>query len=140
MSSSNIQEAPKVIGDFSMLLNVNNVSDLYAWQVAITYNSSQIKVLEITSGGFVGGDFPFFVSSTDSFENLLLIGGCLRGDVAGVDGSGVLATITFGCYTEDYVMPYITFDQLFGTMLLNSKGEEIPIDESTLTLTMLEKP
>jgi len=59
-SLPNIQEAPKVIGDFSMFLNVNNISDLYAWQVAIIYNSSQIKVLEITSGGFVGGDFPLF--------------------------------------------------------------------------------
>ena len=83
--------------------------------------------------------FPF-ISSMDGFESLLLIGGCLRGDVDGVDGSGILATITFGYYTEDYVMPSIAFDQLFGTMLLNSKGEEIPIDESTLTLTVLEEP
>jgi len=37
-------------------------------------------------------------------------------------------------------MPSIAFDQLFGTMPLNSKGEEIPIDESTLTLTVLEEP
>jgi len=39
-SSPNIQEAPKIIGDSSMFLDVNNISDLYAWQVAITYNSS----------------------------------------------------------------------------------------------------
>jgi len=31
--------------------------------------------------------FPF-ISSMDGFESLLLIGGCLRGDVDGVDGSG----------------------------------------------------
>jgi len=42
-SSPNIQEVPKVIGDFSMFLNVNNISDFYAWQVAITYNSVKLK-------------------------------------------------------------------------------------------------
>jgi hypothetical protein len=138
--SPSIQEAPKVIGDFTMVLKVNNVSDLYGWQVAIVYNSSQMKVLKITSGGFVGDDFPLFVNSTDSFENLLLIAGSLLGDVGGKNGSGILATITFAYYTEDYVIPYIAFDQAFETILLNSKVEAIPIDESTLTLTVLNEP
>jgi hypothetical protein len=131
---------PEVIGNFTMVLKVNDVADLYAWQVGIAYNSSQMRVLEITSGGFVGDSFPFFVNSTDSIKNLLLIGASLCGDVAGKNGSGTLATITFGYYTEDYSIPKIASDQVFGTMLLNSKGEVIPIKESTLTLTAPEKP
>jgi hypothetical protein len=130
---------PEVIGNFTMVLKVNDVADLYAWQVGIGYNSSQMQVLKITSGGFVGDSFPFFVNSTDSIKNLLLIGGSLCGDAAGKNGSGTLATITFGYYTEDYGIPKIAYDQVFGTMLLNSKGEAIPIKESTLTLSAPEE-
>jgi hypothetical protein len=131
---------PEVIGNFTMVLKVNDVADLYAWQVGIAYNSSQMRVLEITPGDFVGGDFPFFVNATDSVQNLLLIASSMRGNEDGKNGSGTLATITFGYYTENYSIPRIAFDQVFGTILLNSKGEAIPIKESTLTIAVLEKP
>lgn len=137
---SPINREPRVRGIFTMVLKVNNVVDLYAWQVGISYNSSQVQVLRITSGGFVGDSFPFLVNSTDSIRNLLLIGGSLCGEVAGKNGSGTLATITFGYYTENYSIPRIAFDQVFETFLLNSKGEEIPVKESTLTLTVSEAP
>jgi len=131
---------PEVIGNFTMVLKVNGVADLYAWQVGVAYNSSQMRVLEITPGDFAGGDFPFFVNATDSVRNLLLIASSMRGDEEGKNGGGTLATITFGYYTEDYGIPKIASDQVFGTMLLNSKGEAIPIMESTLTLTSPEEP
>jgi hypothetical protein len=137
---SPINREPRVRGNFTMVLKVNDVVDLYAWQVGISYNSSQVQVLRITSGGFVGDSFPFLVNSTDSIRNLLLIGGSLCGEVAGKNGSGTLATITFGYYTENYSIPRIAFDQVFETFLLNSKGEEIPVKESTLTLTVSEAP
>ncbi|MGB9778482.1 MAG: cohesin domain-containing protein [Candidatus Bathyarchaeales archaeon] len=140
-SLPNVQtnKGPEIIGNFAMVLKVNDITDLYAWQVAIAYNSSQMKVLEVTPGDFVGGDFPFFVNSTDSAENLLLIGSSMKGDENGKNGSGTLATITFGYYTEDHDMPQIVFNDVFGTMLLNSRGETIPIEGSTLMLAMLEK-
>ena len=132
---------PVIIGSFTMALDVNNVTDLYGWQVAIAYNSSQLKVLEITSGGFVGDDFPSFVNSTDSIEDLLLIAGCLHGEVPGKNGSGKLATIVFGYFTENYDdEPKIVPRKVFETLLSDSKLRNIPIGNSTLTLTIIGKP
>lgn len=132
---------PVIIGNFTMALDVNNVTDLYGWQVAIAYNSSQLKVLEITPGGFVGDDFPFFVNSTDSIKDLLLIASCLHGEVPGKNGSGKLATIVFGYFTENYDdEPKIVPIKVFETFLSDSKLRDIPIGNSTLTLTIIGKP
>jgi len=130
-------QEPVIIGNFTMAFEVNNVVDLYAWQVAIAYNSSQLKVLEITSGGFVGDDFPLFVNSTDSYEDLLLIAGFLQGAVPGKNGSSKLATIVFGYFTENYDAPKIVLEEVFKTLLLDSQGQPIPIKDFTLTLTIV---
>jgi predicted transcriptional regulator len=133
-------QEPVFIGNFTMALDVNNVVDLYAWQVAIAYSSSQLKVLEITSGGFVGDDFPFFLNSTDSREDLVLIAGLLQGAVPGKNGSGRLATIVFGYFTENYDTPQIVPKELSETLLLDPEGQSIPIKDSTLTLAIVAKP
>jgi len=46
----------------------------------------------------------------------------------------------FRLLQEDYVMPSIAFDQLFGAMLLNFTAKKFQINELTLTLTVLEEP
>lgn len=135
-------QAPVIIGNFTMAIDIHNVEDLYGWQVAISYNQSQLKVLKITPEGFVGtiDEYPLFVSSTDN-ENLLLLAGSLCGDAQGNSGSGRLATVVFGYYTENYAEPKITLKDPsdFETLLLNSNGQSIPINESTLTLTVIGK-
>jgi len=133
-------QEPALIGNFIVALDVNNVVDLYSWQVAIVYNSSQLKVLEMTPGGFVGEEFPQFVNSTDSFEDLLLLAGSLLGEVQGKNGGGRLAIVVFGYFTEDYDEPKIVPEKVFETFLLNSQLQRIPINDSTLTLTLVEKP
>lgn len=133
-------QGPATIGNFAMALDIYNVEDLYTWQVAIFYNQSQLKVLEITSGGFVGDDFPFFVNSTDSFKDLLLLAGSLYKDTHGNSGSGRLATVVFGYFTENHELPKIRLGGVFETLLLDSQGQLITINESTLTLTVVETP
>jgi len=134
-----ISKKPRVIGNFTLVLEVNNVTDLYTWQVAITYNSRQLKVLNVIPGGFVGDKFPFFLTSTDTFENLLLLGGTLYGKVPGKHGSGSLATINFGYFMNDFDQPRIVSKELvFETFLLDSQGGFIPIYDSTLTLTVVD--
>jgi hypothetical protein len=133
--NTHTEQNHEIIGTFAMDLNVNNVTDLYCWQAAIFYNSTVLKVLDVIPGGFVGERFPFFVNSTDSFENLLLIGGFLVGDVPGRSGDGRLATIVFGYYSEDYDEPKIVPRyKMFETLLLDSNGQPIPIDNYKLIL------
>jgi hypothetical protein len=131
---------PVLMGNFTMALDANNVTDLYAWQVGVAYNSSQLKVLGINAGGFVGDEFPFVVNSTYTYKDLVLIAGSLQGDVQGKNGCGRLITIVFGYFTENYDEPKIASGNVFGTVLLDSGLREIPIGNSTITLTMIDKP
>lgn len=126
-------QEPTMLGSFTMFLQVDNVEDLYAWQVAIYFKADQLCVLKVEPGDFFAEDFPFFVNSTDSSKNLLLIGACLHGDMCGKSGGGTLARIVFGYFTENFEEPRITYDGVFETFLESSKGK--PINGANLTLT-----
>lgn len=133
-------EGPVVVGTLTMALKVADVEDLYGWQVAIEYSQGQFEVLEVAPGGFVGEDFPYFVSSTDSAEDLLLLGGTLHGGISGKNYRGTLAIIVFGYYTENYDEPAIVNNEVFETFLVDSQIQPIPIGDSTLTLAAVETP
>jgi hypothetical protein len=137
-SNKEVIPAPVVIGNFTMALNVSDIYDLYTWQVAINYDPNQLKVLEVTVGDFLGEDVVFLYS-TDSSPDLLLLGGTLKGTAglsgSGKSGSGRLATVVFGYFTENYDEPEIVPKNVFETELQNSQGSIIPIKESTLTLS-----
>lgn len=125
-----IPHKPVILGNFTLALEVSNVNDLYAWQVSIDFNSTQLKALKVSPGDFFEVEFPCFVNASDVDDGVLLLGGTLKGDALGKDGSGTLATITFGYYVADYVSP--TVDESFPrTFLLNSSGSIIEMDVST---------
>jgi len=132
-------QEPVISGNFTMVLAVQNVTDLYAWQVVITFNSNELEVMKIASGDFVEVRFPFFVNATDVGEGVLLLGGTLCGTVPGKNGSGRLATITFGYYADGYEYPKIAQEiGSFETRLFDSRGSSIPCGNSTmLTLTII---
>ena len=89
---------PVPLGSFTMALKVNDVVDLYAWQVVIRFNSTEIKVLEVRSEESIN-DFP--VNSTDTRDDLLLVASTLLGSVSGKSGSFKLATIVFGYFVNE---------------------------------------
>jgi len=128
---------PPIIGTFTMDIYVMDVSDLHSWQVAVTYNSSQLKVLRITPGGFIGTEFAKdFAYSTDTRKDLLLLAGWLFGDAPGKNGSGKLATVTFGYFTEEYEKPQLVLNNepFFGTKLIDSNGLLLEIHDGTIKL------
>jgi len=140
---------PKILGTFKIILYVSNVEDLYAWQVIIEYDSQNLELINATSGGFLGENFPQCLNETNVdrgiflgpriVKNLIIIGGSLIGNVEGKNGSGKLALLSFGYYTFNYETPRIIIKQgIFETKLLDSSGTEIPINENTLTLTFVK--
>jgi DNA-binding Lrp family transcriptional regulator len=132
------QAAPKPIGNFTMALVVSNVSDLYAWQAAITFNSTQISVAEAQSGDLMKGEFPLFSISTDTSNGLLLLTETLEGNVNGKTGSGTLATITFEYYVNKYQLPSLASQNaVFGTWLEDSTLTTIPSGQTLLTLNVI---
>jgi DNA-binding HxlR family transcriptional regulator len=127
-----------ILGKFNMLIKVNNVNDLYGWQVLIVYNSSEMKVIETNPGNFCGDQFPsltidiirgIFVNASDIGEGKLLVGGCLIGNVPGRSGTGILANITFGYYEKNYTKPEIVINSHPKTMLIDSSSFLIPVEE-----------
>ena len=127
------EEGPVILGTFSVTLDVENVRDLYTWQVAISFNPSELEIMDTEPGDFVGEEFPLFVNSKDSYEGKLLLGGTLKGETSGKDDSGILATISFGYFIEEYSKPTMVTDEGL-TFLLDSTGQTIPDDEYTLSL------
>jgi hypothetical protein len=128
--------APSILGNFTMVLSVNNVSDLYAWQAAIVYNPAQMTVVEAKTGSFLEAEYPLFLNSTDTAPGLLLLYGSFSGTDPGVTGSGTLATIVFAYYVNGYQAPSIVgWKAGFDTWLENSSLGTIPGGQTLLTLS-----
>jgi hypothetical protein len=143
-------QKPVIIGSFVMTLEVGNVKDLYGWQAIVTFNSSELEVIKVVPGGFVGTkpanesitDVGFgediFLNEMDSSNNMLLLTGFLVGNVPGKDGPGRLATITFGYFVNNYKEPTLTLNSShFETKLWNADGLQIPVENDIVTLFTL---
>lgn len=94
--------ASNVGSTFSMNISVQDVKNLYGWEFKLYYPNSILNGTTVTEGPFLkaGGQTYFLVSNfTDDYYTtqgrLSVL--CLRvnPDAPGVDGNGVLATITF---------------------------------------------
>jgi predicted transcriptional regulator len=140
---------PPILGNLTLALDVNDVKDLYAWQVVITYNSTELVVITTSPGDFLPSQFiarsilnvskSLVENRTIESSGTLLLGGCLAGQVGGVNGTGRLAVITFGLLTDEYYQPkLVKKSQNFETFLLNSTLSDIPTDDETLTLYEIE--
>ena len=137
-----IETQPAILGNFTMSLYIHNVKDLYAWQAVIIFNSSELKVLEVLPGDFLDVSYPYFVSATDVIDNGLFLGSTLCGNVPGANGSGELATVTFGYFVDNYKgEPTLALKQSFlETEIWDSTGSPIDLNESTMpTFTPLQK-
>jgi hypothetical protein len=126
-----------VLGRFTMSLNVSDVKDLDGWAVVITFDPSKLTVLEASPGDFfqIGPSYPTVWSNVYP-GGLLYIGSALLGTGPGRDGSGSLANIVFGYYASDYSLPTCS-SQADGrqSYLMNSAGQELPLEALTLKLS-----
>jgi hypothetical protein len=116
------QTNKKAVGqDFIINISISNVADLYGWQSQLSWNKTILDIVNVTGGPFLesGGNSPFF--SPKIYENGTLLLDCsLQGNVNGVNGSGVLATIWF------HVAVNGECDlRLYGTILANSLDNPI---------------
>ena len=87
---------------FSVNITVQNVVDLYGWEFKLYYPNDILNGTSVTEGPFLKTEGVFTLFQTPEFSDSYnethgrLTTLCLRtGEVPGVDGNGVLATITF---------------------------------------------
>ncbi len=95
----NPQTATAAIGDtFTINITVSNVSNLYSWSAGIDFNASVLECLSFEEGPFLeqGGD-TVSVSGTIDNENGTIYPpyGYSLTESGGVNGTGVLASVTF---------------------------------------------
>jgi hypothetical protein len=93
---------PNVGLTFTVNVTVENVEDLYGWELKLYYPNNVLNGTSATEGSFLKtGGIPTaflvtqFIDSYNATNGLLNVL-CLRtGDVPGANGNGTLATITF---------------------------------------------
>jgi hypothetical protein len=109
--------------DFAINISVSSVVDLYGWQLQLSWNKTILPPDKVnaTEGPFLksGGNSTFFYPRI--YENgSLLLDGNRVGNVPGVNGSGVLATIRFHVASSGECDLH-----LYGTILLSSSEKSI---------------
>jgi outer membrane protein assembly factor BamB len=87
------------VGDFFIVnVDVADVSNLYAFEFKLYYDSTVMNGTQASQGSFLKGGVTVFFSFIDEYNStygFLNIAVTLFGSVPGVSGSGVLATIKF---------------------------------------------
>lgn len=87
----------RVFQDFSLNVSISNVTDLYGWEFRLNWTAPLLATVNVTEGSFLkaGGNTFFTYNSNDAIGHMI-VDCTLLGNVLGVSGDGVLATITFG--------------------------------------------
>lgn len=87
---------------FSINITVSDVTDLFAWQFRLFYQSAVLNGTDIAEGPFLaqGGVTPFFIITnfTDNYNathGFMWVSSTRKADEGGVNGTGTLATISF---------------------------------------------
>jgi len=120
---------------FNITIGVDYVADLYAWQMVVYFQNDVVNALDAFEGPFLktaGVAFsfgPIIVNDWNSTHGRVMIGATLCVD-QGMTGSGILATIRFGCIGEGVsVLEVSTTSQnsdVFYSYLLSKNLEEMP--------------
>jgi len=105
VSSATMYVDPPIIYDtaktpgstFSVQVRIADAVDLFAWEIRMTWAIPLLNVTTVVEGPFLKSqpDGTFFVAKKNQTFGYVDIGCTTNGEHPGVDGSGLLATISF---------------------------------------------
>jgi hypothetical protein len=122
--------------NFSINVNVTGVSDLYGWEFKLNWTATILNAVNVTEGPFLeSGGNTFFYSGLNATEGHVTVECTLEGNIQGVSGNGVLATITFNVKSSGQ-SPL----NLYYAVLLNSQEQTIPSQQSGGIVYCLSSP
>jgi hypothetical protein len=128
-----VQSVQNQDGTYSANITVSNVTDLYAWNIGLYYQSSVLNATQAVEGPFLkaGGAEPLFILAnfTDRYNstNGYILMSCARPyPFLGINGSGTLATVTFKAIGTGSTVMHIDTSGQFVTELDDSNGNPMP--------------
>ena len=82
---------------FTAEVRVYNAYQLYAATFVLRYDASLLRIAEAEAGDLLGDDVLFFQRVVPAYAGIgaVSIGATLKGNASGIDGSGVIAVISF---------------------------------------------
>jgi hypothetical protein len=138
--SPQTQTIPQEGLSFTINITIQNVNDLYGWELKLYYPNNILNGTEVTEGPMLktDGALTFFLNHlfTDAYNqthgiiNLL----CLRveAEAPGVNGNGVLATITFKTTSTGNAILHLE-----DVKLSDSNANPIPYTINDATVTVI---
>jgi hypothetical protein len=127
---------------FTVNVSISSVFNLYAYEFKLYYNSTALNGTSVTEGPFLkeSGQTPFFyiAAFTDHYNStygIVWIDSTLVGNVLGIDGDGVLATIKFNATAPGNSISLCLRD----VKLSDPNANPIPYVGSDATVTVLPK-
>ena len=121
---------------FSLAVMISNVTDLYAYELGMTFNSALVAGELIGEREFLpsGGATNFVPGAFDNLSGVLSASaGLLTGLNPGVSGSGVLMELTFSAHSPGTAV----FD-LADIILLDSNLNDIPFTVESGSVTIID--
>jgi len=85
-----------VCNNFTVALNISDVTDLYAWEVKLSFNANLLECLGATEGPFLPAPTIWVPPVINNTEGTVYMA-CSRMVPPGQSGSGTLAYIEFHC-------------------------------------------
>jgi hypothetical protein len=115
------QRTEREVGqDFFINISISNVTDLYGWQLQLSWNKTILDVVSETEGTFLRSRGTTFFYPIINATGYVKLDCNLVGNVSGVSGNGVLATIQFRVIGSGKCDLY-----LYETILVSSSEKSI---------------
>lgn len=107
--------------NFTVDIRISGVSDLYGWELKLSWNSTLLDAVNVTEGTFLqSGGHTLFSPKVNSTDDHILADCTLLGNIKGVNGTGTLATIQFTVKNKGECSLH-----LYDVTLLNSNVQSI---------------
>jgi len=105
--------------NFTVFINISDVSDLYHWYISLQWNSTILELINVTEGSFLKSKGQTLFENKGS-EGKTSINCTLTENISGVSGDGTLAEVEFKVKQHGTCTIQIYYSEL-----LNSKEEKI---------------
>jgi hypothetical protein len=117
----------KKVETFSVNITVHNVVNLYSYEFKLGYDTALLDALSLNVGDFLKQPYYVYKFSIDDDAGVIIFGVSSRAPAPPVNGSGLLATITFKTVAIVWPDPAKnTSVHLYDTVLKTNLGITVP--------------